>query len=142
MCVQQKINKEGICEVYCDEACKSCNQTRYDCVECAEFYAKDEEGRCVVGSQVLSVFKGIRPFLNVLKLRGHKFLFVALDDLWLYHYHQQEYEGSIREVFKVISFVEEKQWEIVGLHDYLQGLKDGLKEIPKYNVYSNVKYME
>ena len=105
MCVQNKL-KEGVCEVYCDESCKSCNQTKYDCIECAEFYTKSEEGVCVVESQTLSIIKDIRPLLNVLKRRGLKFLFLAVDDLWLYQYHQQQYKGIVRDAFKTISFIE------------------------------------
>ena len=96
----------------------------------------------MVESQVLSVVKDIRPLLNVLKMRGHKFLFMVVDDLWLYQYHQQEYGGIVHDVFKTISFVQEKQWEIVGLQPYLNELKDKLEDIPKYNVYSNLRYME
>ena len=37
--------------------------------------------------------------------------------------------------------MEEKQWEIVGLGDFLDEIKDGIKEIPEYNPRSNEKYM-
>ena len=50
-----------------------------------------------------------------------------IDDLWLYQYHQQEYDGIIRVIFSTIAFVEEKQWEIVGLGEYLDQIKDGIK---------------
>lgn len=57
----------------------------------------------------------IRPFLNFFKRKGLKSLFLALDDLWLYQYHKKEYDGSVKVVFETISFIEEKQWEVVGL---------------------------
>ena len=46
-CVQNKFIKGNICEEYCCKRCKTCNQTRTDCIECAQFYAKDESGQCV-----------------------------------------------------------------------------------------------
>ena len=57
----------------------------------------------------------VRPFLNLFKRKGLKSLFLALDDLWLYHYHKKEYDGSVKVVFETISFIEEKQWEVIGL---------------------------
>ena len=96
----------------------------------------------MIGSQSLSIFTSVRPFLNVLKKRGHRWLFMVLDDLWLYQYHQQQYEGIVREVFATIAFVEEKQWEIVGLQQYLDEMKAEIKDIPKYNAHSNKRYME
>ena len=67
---------------------------------------------------------------------------MMLDDLWLYQYHQKEYEGIIRDIFATIAFVEEKQWEIVGLKKYLDEMKAEIKDIPKYNAHSNKRYME
>ena len=69
-------------------------------------------------------------------------MFMIWNDLWLYQYHQQEYDGIVRDTFKIISFIEQKQWEIVGLTKYLKQIKDEIKEISKYNAYSNRKYME
>ena len=40
---------------------------------------------------------------------------MMVDDLWLYQYHQRQYEGIIRSIFATIALIEEKQWEIVGL---------------------------
>ena len=67
---------------------------------------------------------------------------MMVDDLWLYQYHQQQYEGIIRDVFKTIAFIESKQWEVVGIKEYLDELKDQIEDIPKYNVHSNQKYMD
>ena len=128
--------------MYCDESCATCNQTRYDCVECAQLYTKNEEGKCVVESRSLSIFKDIRPFLNIVRKRGHKWVFMVVDDLWLYQYHQKRYDGIIRDVFRTIAFIESKQWEIVGLEEYLDKIKDEMKEVRRFNPYSNLRYME
>ena len=66
---------------------------------------------------------------------------MVVDDLWLYQYHQREYDGVIRTVFETISLVEEKQWEIVGLQPYAEELKGQLEDLPKYNPHSNEKFM-
>ena len=66
---------------------------------------------------------------------------MVVDDLWLYQYHQKEYEGIIRQVFATIAFVEEKQWEVVGLSQYLDEMKAKIPDIPRYNPHSNEKYM-
>ena len=67
---------------------------------------------------------------------------MMIDDLWLYQYHQQEYEGIIRDIFATIALIEEKQWEIVGLQEYLDEVKAGIQDIPRYNPHSNRKYMK
>ena len=67
---------------------------------------------------------------------------MMVDDLWLYQYHQQEYEGIIKDIFATIALIEEKQWEVVGLEEYLEELKARFKDFPLYNPHSNVKYME
>ena len=141
-CVKNKFVDEGICEIYCHESCRTCNQTRYDCVECAELYTKDYDGKCVIENQSLSIFKDIRPFLNIVRKRSHKWVFMVVDDLWLYQYHQKEYDGIIRDVFKIIAFIESKQWEIIGLGEYLDRVKDEMKEVRRFNPYSNIRYME
>ena len=45
---------------------------------------------------------------------------MVVDDLWLYQYHLIKYDGILRDVFLTISFIEEKQWEIMGLDGVLQ----------------------
>ena len=67
---------------------------------------------------------------------------MMVDDLWLYQYHQRQYEGIIRSVFATIALIEEKQWEIVGLSQYLDEMKAEIKEISQYNADSNKRYME
>ena len=69
-------------------------------------------------------------------------IFFAIDDLWLYQYHKQEYDGIVVEVFYTISFIEEKQWEIIGLGDFINQVEDGIEDIPKYNAFSNQKYLK
>ena len=34
-CVNNVFIADGVCEVYCHRKCKTCDKTRYDCVECA-----------------------------------------------------------------------------------------------------------
>lgn len=92
-------------------------------MECSEFYVKDQDGQCVIESQTLSILISVRPFLNVLKKRGSRWMFMMVDDLWLYQYHQQEYEGIVKSIFATIALIEEKQWEVVGLQQYLNQMK-------------------
>ena len=47
-CVQGRFIKDNICQEYCHRKCRSCNLTRTDCIECADFYIKDSSGECVV----------------------------------------------------------------------------------------------
>ena len=70
-----------------------------------------------------------------------KMLFMVVDDLWLYEYHQKEYDGTLKTVFNTISLFEEKQWEIMGLKPVLDKVKSTIEEIEKYNEDSNEKYM-
>ena len=44
-------------------------------------------------------------------------MLLAMDDLWLYNYHKMHYDGTALTIFETIAFVEEKQWEIVGLNE-------------------------
>ena len=49
-CVNNQFQVGNICQDYCHKKCKTCNKTRTDCHECADFYTKNEEGDCVVES--------------------------------------------------------------------------------------------
>ena len=51
-------------------------------------------------------------------------MFMVVDELWLYQYHKIKYKGTVKDVFKTISFVEEKQWEVIGLHGILEKTKE------------------
>ena len=95
----------------------------------------------MIENQSLSIFTDIRPFLNLVRRKGIKFIFMAVDDLWLYQYHQQQYDGIVEDVFRVISFVEEKQWEIIGLEAVIEEASEGVEDMSAYNAYSNEKYM-
>ena len=75
----------------------------------------DKKGDCVIENQVLSIFTDIRPFLNLVRRKGIKWIFMVVDDLWLYQYHKQDYDGVVEDVFRTISFIEQRQWEIIGL---------------------------
>ena len=104
-CVQNLYVTENVCQEYCHRKCKSCNKTKYDCVECSEFYTKDSTGECVIENESLSIFVSVRPLLNLVRKKGMKFLFMAIDDLWLYQYHKKKYDGIVKTVFSTISFI-------------------------------------
>ena len=70
----------------------------------------NEKGNCVIGSQVLSIFTDVRPVLNLARRKGLKWIFMVVDDLWLYQYHKQDYDGIVEDVFRTISFIEQRQW--------------------------------
>ena len=61
-------------------------------------------------SGVLEVTSIARPFMNFFKRKGIKTLFFLVDDLWLYNFHKQDYDGIIYNVFQTIKFIEDKQW--------------------------------
>ena len=76
-----------------------------------------EDGQCVEEAVVLDWVGKARILLNFLKRRGFKSLLLAVDDLWLYSFHLQEYDGTVLVVFETIDFTEQKQWELVGLEE-------------------------
>ena len=45
-------------------------------------------------------------------------MFMVIDDLWLYNFHQKQYKGIIQDIFITIKFIEDKQWEIVHLEEW------------------------
>ena len=61
-------------------------------------------------SNTLKWISKTRTLLNFIKRRGVKTLFLAVDDLWLYNFHSQQYDGTVEIVFETIDFIEEKQW--------------------------------
>ena len=68
-----------------------------------------------------------RPIINILRKGCVKMLFLGVDDFWLYEYHIKQYDGIMKVIFETISFIEEKQWEMVGVKDLISGLKDSIK---------------
>ena len=59
----------------------------------------------MIESQVLGIISKIRPMLNFVKRRGVKALFLAVDDLWLYNYYRNHYDGTALAVFETIQFI-------------------------------------
>ena len=98
-------------------------------------------GECVVKNKVLNYAGKIRVFLNFMKRRGFKALFLAVDDLWLYNFHVMEYDGTVKVVFETIAFIEERQWEVVGLEEERELVEESVKVAQFYNPYSNTVYM-
>ena len=89
----------------------------------------------------MSLVVKIRPFLNFVKRRGLKAMFLALDDLWLYNYHGHQYDGTTLTIFETIQFVEEKQWEVTGLEDAKETVETSIEQLNLYNRQSNPTYM-
>ena len=69
-------------------------------------------------------------------------MFLAVDDLWLYNYHSHKYDGTALTIFETIQFIEEQQWEIVGLDKAKETLETSIEQVPLYNPQSNPTYME
>ena len=65
----------------------------------------NQDGECVVDNEVLDIVLKIRPFLNLIRKGSLQFLFMALDDLWLYEYHKPNYTGQVKVVFSTIKFI-------------------------------------
>ena len=95
----------GVCEEYCHRKCKSCISERTECHECADYYAKDGNGDCVVESGILNAAVVSRPLFNFIKRKGIRTLFFLVDDLWLYNFHSQDYDGVLKTIFQTIKFV-------------------------------------
>ena len=130
-----------MCREYCHRRCKTCNQTRTDCYECADFYEK-ESGECVLKDATLQIVNRVRPLVNFIKRKGLKSFFVAIDDLWLYNYHKRQYDGTVKTVFNTIRFIEEKQWEIIELEEIKDKIEQSIQEAPSYNPFSNPTYLD
>ena len=98
-CVKNILKKKNVCEEYCSRQCKTCNSTKDDCVECALFYKMDENGQCMEEKQVLNMLATLKCIFNYFKRRGIKSFCLALDDLWLYNYHKNDYDGTALTIF-------------------------------------------
>ena len=68
-----------------------------------------------------------RPFLNLIRQRGLKSLFLAVEDLRLYNYHSHEYDGIALKIFETIQFMEEQQWCLVGLESAYDTIESGIE---------------
>ena len=69
-------------------------------------------------------------------------MFLALDDLWLYNYHNHQYDGTALTIFETIQFIEEKQWEVTGMDGPKETVETAIEDISLYNPQSNKRYME
>lgn len=109
-CVGDEWESKVVCSEYCSRECGACWDVKDDCASCAEFYTMDGSGECVIENEVLNIMNKCRPFFNFIRRGAFKYLFLLLDDLWLYEYHYTEYKGILKVIFSTIRFVEDKQW--------------------------------
>ena len=56
--------------------------------ECKEFYVRDENEKCVIKYQVLSMATKIMPLLNIIRFQGLKSFLLTVNNLNLYNYHK------------------------------------------------------
>ena len=75
----------------------------------------NQQGECVEGNNALSFTQRLMFFIGLIKRRGLKTLFLALDDLCLYNFHRTHYDGTALTIFETLQLIEEKKWELVGL---------------------------
>ena len=80
--------------------------------------------------------------MNLIKRRGVKALFLAVDDLWLYNYHSNQYDGTALVVFETIQFIEERQWEVIQLDGIKEELEGSVEQTDLYNLQSNPTYLD
>ena len=91
---------------------------------------------------MLNILARIRPFLVLFKNSGFKSFLFVLADLRLYNYHKQEYDGIIRQVFVTIRYVEDKQWEVLGLWEIKEELESSIEITKDYYPLSNPTYLD
>ena len=60
---------------------------------------KADDGQCIEGNEVLNLMAVLKSISNYFKRRGIKSFCLALDDLWLYNYHKNDYDGTALTVF-------------------------------------------
>ena len=102
----------------------------------------DGDGNCVLKSEWLNVGLKIHTLANLVRRRGLKSLLFAIDNLWLYNFHQQEFDGTTRTVLETISFFEEKKWQIVRLEEIKEDLETSVERLADYNPNSNPTYLK
>ena len=45
-------------------------------------------GKCEIENMILEITTKVRPFLNIIKVKGIKSVMFLIDDFWLYSYHK------------------------------------------------------
>ena len=80
----------------------------------------------MLNSDWLSMGLKTHTLANFINRRGMKSLLFAIDNFWLYNFHQQEFDGTTKTVLEVISFFEEKKWEIVRLEEIKEDLETSI----------------
>ena len=106
----------------------------------------DRNGECVIENPILFVLAKSRPALNLIRRRGLKGLFFIVGDLWLYNFHQQQYDGSTQTVIEIIALIEEKQYELIGLEKVKEQMEERLEEsiaqLNEYNCEANPTFIQ
>ena len=106
----------------------------------------DRNGECAIENPILFVLAKSRPALNLIRRRGLKGLFFIFGDLWLYNFHQQQYDGSTQTVIEIIALIEEKQYELIGLEKVKEQMEEGLEEsiaqLNEYNCEANPTFIQ
>ena len=102
----------------------------------------NQQGECVERDNALSFTQRFIFFIGLIKRRGLKTLFLALDDLWLYNFHRTHYDGTALTIFKTLQLIEEKKWELVGLENTKEEVETSIEDVSLYNPFSNQRYME
>ena len=88
----------------------------------------DTNGYCVESNEVLNTVAILKSIFNYIERRGIKSLCLALDDLWLYNYHKNNYDGTALTIFETIKYIEEKQWQLVGLDQERETVEHSIQQ--------------
>ena len=102
----------------------------------------DDTGDCVLESAALAVASKTKPVLNAVKGKAFKPLFLALADLRMYAYHIKKYDGTTKQIINTIRFVEDKQWEVLGLTEVKEGIENSLELAKQYYPLANPTYLD
>lgn len=140
-CVDNVYKSSGVCEQYCWEECYTCEGTADNCTSCFKHYSLSDGG-CTLENVYVKVATYARPYVSILRRNWMAPFYMVLEEIWLYNYHKQDYNGTIEDIFETIRMIEDKKWALepfVHLLPIKEKIQSGL---PNYDDYSNEKFLQ
>lgn len=95
----------------------------------------------MVESVWLKVAQYSRPYLSICRRNWVAPLYLLLEDLWLYSYHEHTYRGPVGKVLEVVRLVEDKKWAIEPLSAVLEAKRVIQGALPSYDRHTNAKFL-
>ena len=137
--------EKGLCLQFCEASCGSCHLSAANCTSCrfSNLYelSSNSSGTCAMRTEARAIVVAAAS-AQTLKISGLQLVYMFIDRLDLYIYHDVEYEGLLYQAITFASTAKEACWNMLSSVDVVRQQIAQPFGLPSYLAYTDFKFQQ